>query len=266
MCICYIISNISKQPNSKNFYLNDSYYLYDDNYLKFFIKDAYTKDDLENCYYDMFNDEANFIEYDEEIKYCDLLHRLLNKNMYSSLFGVKIKGKFIPYSRLKGIREKLLKQGKNKSKNSSKLYSNNKDVFFNSKGYKNQYLYIKKETNSKTNITKKYLFVKNSEYQQTMDLYYFIQELKEKEIIESSRIKKNFQVIVYDKKNKVNFKYKLKEKIINELSRVEFRINKIKDVNKDIMKKINSIEIFINNEKKNILEEEVLNILKPYQV
>lgn len=257
---------VANKPDDKNFYLDNTYYLYDNEYLKFFIKNDYTKDDLESVYNDMFGDDVYFMDYDEEIEHCNFLHTSLIKNRDSSLFGVKIKGKFIHNSRLKGIRDKLLKQEKNNNKDSSKLYSNNKNIFFNSKGYKKQNLYVKKEINSKTNITKKYLFVKNSEYQQTTDLYYFIQELKVKEIIESFRIKKDFQVIVYDKKNKVNSKYKLNEKITGELSRVEFKINKIEDMNKDIVKKINSIEIFVNNEKKDILEAEVLDILKPYKI
>ena len=91
--------------------------------------------------------------------------------------------------------------------------------------------------------------------------------LVKEQIIYPIKPKKSFQIILYDKKNKIDKKYVLNTKLeFNNLSRVEFKINGITNIDKDITKKIDLINITVHNIKQNINSEDVKKIIENYLI
>lgn len=263
---------LNKPPISKTFFDTSTYYLYDKEFLEYKVLDDYSLEDLEKYYNDLFAYEIeddyisyNIMSYEKELSHFNRMCKILLYDENS--FGYKIGDNYYPISHYKIPKEKILKKT-NKDTGEmphDKLFANNKNIFFNIERYYKKGIYYK-EDNHKNGIIKK-LFIDSSEYIKKGPLYIFIQDLLVDKIIYPLKPKKDFQVILYDKKAKAHAKYNLETPITFEnLSRVEFKINGISNLNTDIEKKIDLINILVNGIKQEVNFKDVEEIIKPYLI
>lgn len=259
-------------PKLKNFFDTSTYYLYDKEFLEYKVNSNYSQKELEEYYNKTFEygieDDyvySNFMNYEKQLSHFKWMSDILHKDVNS--FGYIINNKYMPISHYKKPVDKLLNNMKKKygKKPHDKLFSNNKNFFLNINNYYKEGIYYKEEEH-KNGIMKK-LFVDSHEYSKKQQLYIFTHDLVKEQIIYPIKPKKSFQIILYDKKNKIDKKYVLNTKLeFNNLSRVEFKINGITNIDKDITKKIDLINITVHNIKQNINSEDVKKIIENYLI
>jgi|GEM_PF-6505819 len=249
---------ISQMPSSKDYYKNNTFYMYDDNYLIFEVNKDYDDRDIKKCYKELFGDELYLIYYEKELKFA----KNIIEDFYSSsmnLLGMKIDNNFIPYTHTKPAVDKINSiQSKHKIISDATIY-NNKDIFFNLDRYKNDTFYIKevkKKNKNKEDIIELELYVKKQLYIDNQKINILINDLKHDKIIFSKKNIKKYQVKLYDKFKKISDKYLVKIPFTN-MSRVEMSLKYDKGENKRgmILKKIDALEILVDNKKINIYNE-----------